>query len=306
MKKINLLILFCAVTGMSFAQLKVAHTGKVGINIGTSQQNKLIREGKLWSNTTIGTLPNSEFQSYWVKFQGDTLINNLLYKKVMRSDDSLHSNWFVKRFIREDVASQKVYLYDVTSQLEMLLYDFSLETGDSILTGDRVSYAKVDTVIYEPFGNSTDTLKQVYFESGGIWVEGIGSLWGVLEGLNAFFTTGASTRLVCYYENNNLLYHNPEFDSCFPDSNTVSNSMFDSKKDIEIFPNPASDKITIHSPNSRIFEVEIYDLTGTCLYRNLNPGLNRLDLKTDNLPKGMNVLKVRDEQDKSSHKIIIQ
>ena len=75
----------------------------------------LFIEDKLWSNTSIGTSDGSEHQSYWVKFQGDTLINNLEYKKVMRSDDSLHSNWDVKGFIREDVASQKVYLYDVYS-----------------------------------------------------------------------------------------------------------------------------------------------------------------------------------------------
>jgi hypothetical protein len=226
----------------------------------------------------------------------------------MRSDDSLHSNWYVKGFIREDVTSQKVYLYDVYNQVDILLYDFSLETGDSILTGDGESYAKVDTVIYKPFGNSTDTLKQICFDSGcnTRWIEGIGSLWGVLEGLNAFFITGEITKLVCYYDNDNLVYHSPEFETCFPDSTSVSNLKFGNKKNIKIFPNPTSDKIIIHSLRSRIFEVEIYDLTGTCLYRNFNTGSNRIDLETNNLPKGMYVLKVRNEQDKISRKIVIQ
>jgi hypothetical protein len=90
------------------------------------------------------------------------------------------------------------------------------------------------------------------------------------------------------------------------DTTTVSNAIFKNQKDIEIFPNPARDKITIHSPGSRILEVEIYDLTGTCVYRNLNTGSNRIDLETDNLPKGLYVLKVRDERDKISRKIVIQ
>jgi hypothetical protein len=190
----------------------------------------------------------------------------------------------------------------------MMLYDFSLEKGDSILTVDGVTFAKVNTVIYEPFANSTDTLKQICFDSGcnSRWIEGIGSLLGVMEGLNAFFITGEITKLVCYYENETLVYHNPEFETCFPDSTTVSILMFSNKKDIEIFPNPAIDKITIHSPGSRIFEVEIYDLTGACLYRNLNTGSNRIELDTDKLPKGMYVLKVRNEQDTISRKIVIQ
>jgi hypothetical protein len=36
MKKFYFLFMFCAITGVSFAQLKVANTGKVGINIGTN------------------------------------------------------------------------------------------------------------------------------------------------------------------------------------------------------------------------------------------------------------------------------
>ena len=90
------------------------------------------------------------------------------------------------------------------------------------------------------------------------------------------------------------------------DTTIVSNAIFKNQKDIEIFPNPARDKITIYSHSSRILEVKIYDLTGTCLYRNLNTGSNRIELETQNLPKGMYVLKVRDERDKISRKIVIQ
>jgi hypothetical protein len=78
------------------------------------------------------------------------------------------------------------------------------------------------------------------------------------------------------------------------------------KENIKLFPNPARDKITIYSQRSRILAVEIYDLTGTCVYRNLNTGSNRIDLETDNLPKGLYVLKIRDERDTISRKIVIQ
>ncbi len=285
---------------------KMGHLGVEVVDNMAVQQNKLVQEGKMWSNTKAGTENINNYRSYWIKFQGDTLINDLEYKKVLQADDLLHSDWYENGYIREDAANQKVYLYDKYSNEDMLLYDFRLEPGDSILTGDGESYAKAESVIYETFGNSNDTLKQIYFDSGSVWIEGIGSLWGVLEGLNAFYMLGEITELVCYYENGVLVYHNPDFETCFPDSTTVSVSMFGNKKDIEIFPNPARDKITINTPGSRILEVEIYDLTGTCLYRNVNINSNRIDLETAKLPKGMYVLKVRDERDTISRKIVIQ
>jgi hypothetical protein len=56
MKKIYFVLLFCAVTCISFAQLKVASTGKVGINIGTSAP---------LSNLSVNSVGNSA-ASLWV------------------------------------------------------------------------------------------------------------------------------------------------------------------------------------------------------------------------------------------------
>jgi len=50
MKKFYFLFVFCAITGVSFAQLKVANTGKVGINIGTSTPS---------SNLSVNAVGNS-------------------------------------------------------------------------------------------------------------------------------------------------------------------------------------------------------------------------------------------------------
>jgi hypothetical protein len=86
----------------------------------------------------------------------------------------------------------------------------------------------------------------------------------------------------------------------------TSVSKYNMGNSLQVFPNPVTDKITIFSQSSRILEVEIYDLTGTCLYRNVNINSNRIDLETDKFPKGMYVLKVRDERAKISRKIVIQ
>ena len=185
----------------------------------------LLQEGKLWSNTSIGTEGGTTYRSYFIKFMEDTTINELVYKKILRSDDLLQTNWFVYGYIREDIPMRKVFTFDNYKKKDVLLYDFSLEEGDSILTHDGGRYLKVIKVVNAPFGNSNELRKQIYFFSsnaGPQWIEGIGSTLGVLEGLNSFFTTGSDRNLVCYSENGQLIYHNPNFSSCFPKGSKVS------------------------------------------------------------------------------------
>jgi hypothetical protein len=52
MKKFYFFLMFCAITGISFAQLKVSNTGKVGINIGTNIPV---------SNLSVNSVGNSNF-----------------------------------------------------------------------------------------------------------------------------------------------------------------------------------------------------------------------------------------------------
>jgi hypothetical protein len=178
----------------------------------------LLSENKLWSNAVFGSEnPDIYKSSYWIKFQGDTTINNVRYKKILQADDALHSDWYVNGYIREDTVAQKVYLFNNYTESDQLLYDFSLEKGDSILIWDGVTFVKIDTVLYEPFGDSKNTLKQICFNKGCThkWIKGIGSSRGVLNGLNTIKTVGAYYYLLCYYKNENMVYSNPEFNDCF-------------------------------------------------------------------------------------------
>lgn len=188
----------------------------------------LVQEGKLWSNTSIGTMPGSTYESYFIKFMGDTTINGLAYKKIMKSKDELNANWSSAGYMREETTTRKVFVYNKAGNKDILLYDFSLDEGDSILTGDGHSYAKVTKVTNDAFGNSPVIRKQIYFfdTSGNTrWIEGVGSTWGILEGLNSFYTTGATASLVCYYDNDELIYHYPRFDNCFPKGTYEENTL---------------------------------------------------------------------------------
>ena len=92
------------------------------------QAQTIVKEGIIWSNASCGT-ENFFLDSYFIKFEGEKLINDTLYKQIYRSDDELHTEWYKYGAIRED-SLKRVFLYE--NGAEKLLYDFSLEVGDSI------------------------------------------------------------------------------------------------------------------------------------------------------------------------------
>jgi hypothetical protein len=264
----------------------------------------LVRENKLWSNTEIGTETGSERKSYWIKFQGDTIITNKTYKKIFKSNDKNHEKWFVLRFIRED-STKKVY-ESPNPELwgEFLLYDFNLDMGDSIFTLDRYFY--VDTIIYSPFGNLKDTLKHIHI-GNAIWIEGIGNIMeGILFGAQDFDLVGAFCDLVCYFENDELIYHNPLFETCFP-VNAVSAKNPAIETGIKIFPNPANHEITIRTQSGdRIQSIELVGLTGVSILK--QAGINKAEyrLYTGSLRKGVYVLTVKTKNELKNQRIIVQ
>ena len=220
----------------------------------------LLVEGKLWSNTWIGTEHGDHYHSYFIKFSGDTVLHDRHYKKILKEEDPELKNWEITGFIRED--DQKVYLYDSFNKKDTLLYDFGLDNGDSILVPGI--YAYVDTVVYETFGDSPDSLKQILFHgTSEVWIKGLGSTFGVLEGIPKMFLTGEDRYLVCYYENDTLIYHNDSFSTCFPTGYLgVKPLRFKGER---ITVSTADHQISFHfnglnTSQSKIF---IYDLNGT-------------------------------------------
>ena len=84
---------------------------------------------------------------------GDTIINSLTYKKLDQMESMIPNSECFFGFLREDTAAQKIYFKDNLSSPEMLLYDFSLQPGDSIYYDFVVTnwyytsgYFKVDSI----------------------------------------------------------------------------------------------------------------------------------------------------------------
>ena len=119
---------------------------------------------------------------------GDTIVDAMNYKVL----DGYH---YISRgfLLREDVTEKKVYLKTILPSgiREYLLYDFSLEVGDSINIKNPASpfiedagYYKVDAITLLPLVDSnlyrhfylSPAASNTISENDAIWVEGVGSL----------------------------------------------------------------------------------------------------------------------------------
>jgi hypothetical protein len=185
----------------------------------------LLQEGKIWSNLEYGTeQPQQQiFHSYFLKVEGDTTIQIRSYKKLFRSDDASHAAWTGYGFLREDTAG-KVYalqvpLVDGSGSNEVLLYDFGLDTGDSIeIQGGY--YIKVDSVENVAYAGGLN--KNIFLPGGNRWIEGIGSTEGLLQGIPGMMMVGEYRYLVCCSSGEEILYKNSDFLNCYVEHSPVN------------------------------------------------------------------------------------
>jgi hypothetical protein len=251
----------------------------------------LVSESKLWSTVEYGTEQpdHQNYHSYWIKFAGDSTIHDTIYKKTFRSDDSLHTIWISYGFMRED-SSKKVYARNIPKVNnyalgEELIYDFNLKKGDTInmLFG---FYIPVDSVGYISLENKI--CKTIYI-SYVKWIEGIGSNEGILHGLNDLLYTGQDNSLVCYSENDTVLYNDPNYNSCFVNHIYTGIQL------------PSYQKLSFHltKDNNDVFlifsgeipsdiKLSIYDVTGKRLYSG-NYNITRINLSELNFRSGFYV-----------------
>ncbi len=182
----------------------------------------LFTDDMLWS-TIKGTncdLDDSDCRSYYTKIAHDTIINEVLYKRIMNSTDALMNKWDDAGFIRE--AGQQVFYRSKNSDTECLLYDFSCSVGDILNLDCSCIYEskfKVDSIKYLPvMGHTRKHIYLSYLENSSTecWIEGIGSLSGILNGGGAGnCATGFHERLLCCSKNDEIIYKDPDFDTCF-------------------------------------------------------------------------------------------
>ena len=189
------------------------------------QLEPIIAEGKQW-NVVLTYVPwppiNRVTDAY--KLEGDTVVDGTTYKKLLTTQSEQYDNWGLWGLLREtnerQVFSRK-YRWNHTFESETLLYDFSIEPGDSICYGESsclLLLRKSDTILDD------GTVRKRYdfqYKDGGYlmdeyetWIEGIGSEYGLLHS-GSRVLVGGIYDLLCYYEDEDPIWQNPQLNSCY-------------------------------------------------------------------------------------------
>ncbi|MEM7106449.1 MAG: T9SS type A sorting domain-containing protein [Bacteroidota bacterium] len=246
----------------------------------------LVQEGAWWKTTYVNNSWKF-FPKYLIK--GDTTINGVDYKKMYSCPD-------LKGFIREDTIEKKVFaryfsVFDSNcpENDEFLLFDFSLEVGDTIQSCWFGASAQLDTVAVVSseflFGQDRKSIAYTTVFPTTSIIEGLGSTEGGPVTVQVLGVSGVTGDINDYGVN-------PET-TC--SDLLVSAEQAINNHEIDVYPNPAATLVEIYvdallAANSQAI---FYSLGGKQL-KTIELESNRNLVRVDDLPPGIVILYIKD------------
>lgn len=245
---------------------------------------------------TISTLAQGAIHDiYKYGMYGDTLINNVNYKKIYENHDFNFNitspNTYYRGAIRE--YAKKVYKVNAGTTTEGILYDFTLTIGDTARSIDYFGNILKKKITGYNFIVYNGTMHRKWILQGGeYWLEGIGSSYGLFNSLWQGFDVCYD--LACMSIDGTVKYHNPNSacsngrasyncDGGFVGINELNN---DNDRSI-IFPNPflnsAILKTTIELNDATL---KVYDILGQEVLTNTHLNGQEIKIVKGNLNNG--------------------
>ncbi len=224
------------------------------------------------------SMVSSDHGTYAYRINGTTSVNDTIYYQVEQFSycgDNIPITPLM--LIREDAG--KWYSRYNEMETDELLFDFTLELGDSIsLETCYDFFAEPQTLLVTAIeeitmydGNIRRMWTLVYDETSGMagnteyWIEGIGNMYiGLVHSLS-FTCVDLNEWLHCYFENDIRKFPTYEFPVGIDCCHTVGISEQSTKISISLYPNPTSNELTIESP-LQISSVQISDITGRIIF----------------------------------------
>ena len=230
-----------------------------GVKTQAQEYVPMIQEGNEWCTLEAIVCKDTEghYNTLVNWLSGDTLINEVRFTKVMETLNGEGSPYQVALLREEDGKVWETY----NGNSEILLYDFTANVGDSLVCGygdyfvlDSISIEQIGGVDRKKFwfGLEYDFTGEPYAME--TWIEGIGSDLGLLY-CGSYYFCGGYYRALCFHQDGELIWQNPEYDAC------VITSVEEIKdKVISVYPNPAMETVTIDGVEAS--EVQVYNALG--------------------------------------------
>jgi hypothetical protein len=217
---------------------------------------------KLWSvywDYSAEGLPGDNY-TYYIKFADDTNIIANSYKKVIRSNDSLHSSWFNYGYIRETIDKKIYYLTDNQDTVEKYIFNENAIVGDTFQSYFcTVQVDSIDSILI----NNKYRRRFHLMGDWMTWIEGVGSLNGFEDSGVFWCLAGGRRSLLCYNENDTLKFTNPDYSFCYQGTLDLDKTSKD-KVFVCVFPNPISSSSVFEIGNFLYSDnvLEIFSVTG--------------------------------------------
>lgn len=238
-------------------------------------------------------------ENYSIIISGDTVINGLVYQKLT----GVNPVWY-KCAIRQDTLIRKVFIIPPAAITEELLYDFTMQVGDTVqgyienYNNQKDIVLTIDSVMV---GNNYRKRWKINSGYNIYFIEGIGSTYGLVEHSPGTIVDAPDFSISCFRQNGNTVY---------PDT-TTSCELITSVKPIEIqndqlviYPNPAHGSFTIEYDKSmNIKEIRLTDLPGKIIFRQQTGDQTKFQIA--NLPNGIYILTIIDEANHPTNKKVI-
>jgi hypothetical protein len=306
MNKLTVIIIGCLIAISAFSQTAIYHP--------------FPKNNAQWNESlTANGIPCEHFQ---YNLSGlDTLIQSVSYKQIIKTKVTYQlytsgpntgmCNWCCASSpvvtyagcIRNDSLAKKVYYVIPNANKDTLLYDFSLNVGDTLKTfiTTQCSPVKINYIDSVLIGSSYRKQWHVVnclFGYTTKIIEGIGSDFGLLEQMSHLQKVSS---LNCYSEQAITLYPNNNSANCPSLTTGIENIIHDI---IKIFPNPTKNNITISQAESTFKKYEIYDINGRLVSENkINGIIQKVDLT--GYAEGMYIVKLIGNQKVDFKKIVV-
>jgi hypothetical protein len=247
---------------------------------------------------------------YSITINGDTLINNQTYRQLKTPSvlsfstgncGGFHSGY--RGAIRNDAANKKVFYVPPTDSTEQLLYDFNMQVGDT-LKGYIASFAiQTDTVqsIDSVLVGNTYRKRWIINNCYNVhFIEGIGSVYGLLERSPGCVTDLPDYSLTCFQQTGQVIYPTSTINcQIITSAKTLKNQ----SHQIQIFPNPSNGSFKINFESNDIHTINLTDLVGKAILE--RQVINEQNVNIDRLKSGTYILTLFHKNGKTTKRKII-
>ena len=262
-----------------------------GIKTQAQDYVPMIQEGNEWYTLDAQVCSPQPLKGYNTlvhRIADDTLIDGVRYTKVMQTVNDVGTPTLAALLREEDGKVWERYLYGST---DVLLYDFTANLGDSLVCGygdyfvlDSISIEQIGGVDRKKFwfGLEYDFIGDPYAME--TWIEGIGSDLGLLF-CGSYFFCGGYYRALCFHQNGELVWQNPEYNACLI---TDVEEIHDNE--LTVYPNPANNLVCINGVEAA--EVQVYNAIGQMV--KTVRGTNEIDVV--DLAEGVYLVRIMDAE----------